>query len=97
MSFPPTLLIVPGLRDHVPDHWQTLLAKKLSPGRVVCSVSPLGRVDLSCAKRVAAIQQALQAIYGPVIVAAHSAGVISLEGKMVDRPHLVQARRILSI
>jgi citrate lyase subunit beta/citryl-CoA lyase len=27
--------------------------------------------------------------------ASPGAGVISLEGKMVDRPHLVQARRIL--
>lgn len=78
MSSPPALLIVPGLRDHVPDHWQTLLAKKLAPGRVVCYVPPLGRVDLSCAKRVAAIQQALQAIHDPVIVVAHSGGVISL-------------------
>jgi predicted alpha/beta hydrolase family esterase len=78
MSFPPTLLIIPGLRDHVPDHWQSLLAKKLAPSRVVCSVPPLGRVDLSCSKRVAAIQQSLQAIHGPVIAVAHSGGVISL-------------------
>ena len=25
----PTILIVPGLRDHVPEHWQTLLEQKL--------------------------------------------------------------------
>jgi predicted alpha/beta hydrolase family esterase len=24
-----TVLIVPGLRDHVPQHWQTLLASRL--------------------------------------------------------------------
>ena len=24
-----TILIVPGLREHVPEHWQTLLAAKL--------------------------------------------------------------------
>jgi predicted alpha/beta hydrolase family esterase len=24
-----TVLIVPGLRDHVPEHWQTLLASQL--------------------------------------------------------------------
>lgn len=25
----PTVVIVPGLRDHVPDHWQTHLAHEL--------------------------------------------------------------------
>lgn len=71
------LLIVPGLRDHVADHWQTLLARKLAHGRRVCPVPPMGREDLSCAKRVAAIQQSLDGIHGPVIVVAHSAGAIS--------------------
>ena len=26
----PTILIVPGLRDHVPAHWQTFLEQKLA-------------------------------------------------------------------
>jgi len=26
----PTVLIVPGLRDHVAQHWQTLLADRLA-------------------------------------------------------------------
>ena len=40
MSMDPraTVLIVPGLRDHVPQHWQTLLAAQLP--RVV-SVPPM--------------------------------------------------------
>ena len=31
----PTVVIVPGLRDHVADHWQTLLAAKLAKTRNV--------------------------------------------------------------
>ncbi|HEY6641354.1 RBBP9/YdeN family alpha/beta hydrolase [Povalibacter sp.] len=77
MSSPVPLLIVPGLRDHVADHWQTLLARKLAPQRLVCSVPPLGRENLSCEKRIDGIQQSLEFLQGPVIVIAHSGGVIS--------------------
>ena len=69
----PTILIVAGLREHVPDHWQTLLAAKLPR---VQSVAPLERDKLSCAARVDAIDRALAAIEGPVIIVAHSAGVM---------------------
>ena len=32
----PTIVIVPGLRDHMPEHWQTLLAEQLqAQGRAV--------------------------------------------------------------
>jgi predicted alpha/beta hydrolase family esterase len=68
-----TFLIIPGLREHVADHWQTLLAAKLPH---VHSVPPLETDKLSCAARVEAIQQALDAIDGPVILVAHSAGVM---------------------
>jgi predicted alpha/beta hydrolase family esterase len=70
-----TVLIVPGLREHVADHWQTLLAQKLPRVR---SVAPLEHDKLSCAARVAAIDRALASIEGPVIVVAHSAGVMML-------------------
>ena len=70
------ILIVPGLRDHVEDHWQTHLERKLSSVRKVVSVPPLETDKLSCAARVAAVQQAIEAIEGPLIVVAHSAGVI---------------------
>jgi predicted alpha/beta hydrolase family esterase len=69
----PTVLIVPGLREHVPDHWQTLLAAKLPRVR---SVAPLERDKLGCAARVDAIEQAMASIEGPVIIVAHSAGVM---------------------
>jgi uncharacterized protein len=68
-----TVLIVPGLRDHVPQHWQTLLAAQLP--RVV-SVPPMGRDDLDCGVRVAAIEHAAQAVDGPLIIVAHSGGCI---------------------
>jgi predicted alpha/beta hydrolase family esterase len=73
-----TIVIVPGLRDHVADHWQTLLAIRLAGTRAVCSVPPLGREDLSCARRVTAIQETLRHVKGAVIFVAHSAGVIML-------------------
>jgi hypothetical protein len=73
-----TVLIVPGLRDHVPDHWQTLLANKLAKTRRVHCVTPCGRENLDCAARVRAIQGALREIDGPVMLVAHSGGVIML-------------------
>lgn len=70
-----TVLLVPGLRDHVEDHWQTLLARRLPRVR---TVPPLGREDLDIDARVAAIEQAARGIRGPVQVVAHSAGVIAV-------------------
>jgi hypothetical protein len=69
----PTILMVPGLRDHVPEHWQTLLEQRLPNAR---SVPPLEHDKLSCAARVAALDAALASIDGPVILVAHSAGVM---------------------
>ncbi|KAF1697678.1 RBBP9/YdeN family alpha/beta hydrolase [Pseudoxanthomonas koreensis] len=68
-----TVLIVPGLRDHVPEHWQTLLAARLPRVR---TVPPLEQDRLSRAVRVDALDRALSAISGPVILVAHSAGVM---------------------
>lgn len=68
-----TVLIVPGLRDHVADHWQTLLAERLPNCR---TVPPLETDKLSLAARVEAIQHELERIDGPVVLVAHSAGVL---------------------
>lgn len=73
MSAAPTVLIVPGLRDHVDAHWQTLLAAELPRVR---TVPPMGREDLDCARKVAAIEREARAIDGPLIIVAHSGGVI---------------------
>lgn len=73
----PTVLIVPGLRDHVDAHWQTLLALDLeAQRRKVKTVPPMGRTDLDCAARVAAIERAAQAIAGPIVLVAHSGGCV---------------------
>lgn len=69
----PTVLIVPGLRDHVEDHWQTHLERKL-PNAL--SVPPLEHDKLSCAARVANLDAVLARIEGPVVLVAHSAGVL---------------------
>lgn len=70
-----TVLIVPGLRDHVPEHWQTLLQARL-PNAV--SMPPLQLERLSCAAQVQALEAALAQIAGRVILVAHSGGVITV-------------------
>jgi uncharacterized protein len=70
-----TVLIVPGLRDHVPEHWQTLLASRLP---CVCTVAPMGHNNLDCLARVEAIEEEAARIYGPIILVAHSGGVIAM-------------------
>jgi hypothetical protein len=69
----PTVVFVPGLRDHVADHWQTLLAAELPDSR---TVPPLTENGLSLAARVAALEATLAEVEGPVILVAHSAGVM---------------------
>ncbi len=73
MSTTPTILMVPGLRDHVEEHWQTILQNKIPGAR---SVPPLEIDKLSRDARVAALDKALSEIDGPVILVAHSAGVM---------------------
>ncbi len=70
-----TVLIVPGLRDHVERHWQTLLGRRLPRVRWV---PPMGRENLDCAARVRAIERCAQAVPGPLVVVAHSGGCIML-------------------
>ncbi|MBL1112895.1 alpha/beta hydrolase [Streptomyces sp. 110] len=70
----PTIVIVPGLRDHVPDHWQTILANKIENCR---SVSPLEKDRLACDAQVAALDAVLSDISGEVVLVAHSAGVMT--------------------
>jgi predicted alpha/beta hydrolase family esterase len=68
-----TILIVPGLREHVVEHWQTWLVSRLPSVR---TVAPMGRDDLDCARRVAAIEREATEIDGPLILVAHSGGTI---------------------
>ena len=72
---PPTVLIVPGLRDAVDRHWQTLLAAGRPDTR---SVPPMGRERIDCAERVEALEREAAAIEGPVVIVAHSGGCITV-------------------
>jgi predicted alpha/beta hydrolase family esterase len=68
-----SVLIVPGLRDQVANHWQTLLASRMPRAE---TVTPIGRENIDLDGRVAAIKAAAQRIGGPLIIVAHSAGCI---------------------
>ena len=81
-----TVLFVPGLRDHVAEHWQTLLAAEI-PGSI--TVEPLTEDRLSRQARVDALDAALSRIDGDVVIAAHSAGAL-----MVANWGLAPTRRI---
>jgi predicted alpha/beta hydrolase family esterase len=69
-----TTVIVPGLRGHVDDHWQTRLAAKL-PNTVVVPSFDREKRDLT--GRVADLQQVIEDAGAPVTIVAHSAGVLT--------------------
>lgn len=71
----PTVLVVPGLRDHVGAHWQTLLAAN---DPAIRSVPPMGRDDLGIARYVDAVERAAAAIDGPLLLVAHSGGCVAV-------------------
>lgn len=81
----PTIVFVPGLRDHVPDHWQTLLADRY-PGSV--TVPRLGGRVLSRTAWVDALDRTIGSVEGPAVLVAHSAGVMMVAhwAQSHDRP-----------
>src|SRR4051812_38335406 len=89
---PATIVLVPGLRDHVPQHWQTLLAQQL-PDAV--SVLPMGRDNLCCTSRVDALEAAIVQVAGPVILVAHSGGCITVAHWALRSPRAVDVRGAL--
>ncbi len=74
MTTAATVLLVPGLRDEAPGHWQSLYAAG-RPDAV--SLPALGRFNIDLAARMAQIEDAVQAIDGPVVIVAHSGGSIA--------------------
>jgi uncharacterized protein len=68
-----TVVLVPGLRGHVEDHWQTHLAASLPGAR---TVPPLGRADAGLQPRITLLDRAVEEVDGPVLLVAHSAGVL---------------------
>lgn len=69
----PTVVIVPGLRGHVAEHWQTHLAAGLPDSRTVESFS---REKQDLAGRVVDLDLVVREAIGPVVLVAHSAGVL---------------------
>jgi len=73
----PTVVIVPGLRDHMPDHWQTLLAERIQEmGGAVHIVPQIDQDKRLCSARVANLDRVVSGIDGPIILVAHSVGVL---------------------
>jgi predicted alpha/beta hydrolase family esterase len=71
---PPTFVIVPGLRGHVPEHWQTRLERRLANAIAVPRMPDDAPEKLSCAAWVAALERTLTPLAGPIVLVAHSAG-----------------------
>jgi predicted alpha/beta hydrolase family esterase len=69
----PVVILVPGLRGEVADHWQTHLAATLPNAR---TVPPLGRAEPSLHARVSQLQGIVAETPGPVVLVAHSAGCL---------------------
>lgn len=69
-----SVVIVPGLRDETPAHWQALLAQELPDVR---STPALGRANLDLDARIEAIEAAVSAATHPVVLVAHSGGCIA--------------------
>jgi predicted alpha/beta hydrolase family esterase len=70
----PTIVAVPGLRGGIPDHWQERMAAELPNVR---HLPTTGRGDHSLERRVADLQHEVEAARGPVVLVAHSAGVLT--------------------
>ena len=68
-----TVVLVPGLRGPVQDHWQTRLAATLPNVR---TVPPLGRNEPSLDARVAQLDRVVEDVAGPVVLVGHSAGAL---------------------
>jgi predicted alpha/beta hydrolase family esterase len=68
-----TVVVVPGLRGHVEDHWQTRLAASIPGAR---TVPPLGRTDPSLSARTRLLDEVVADVDGPVLLVAHSAGAL---------------------
>jgi uncharacterized protein len=68
-----TVVLVPGLRGHVEDHWQTRLAGSTPGAR---TVTPLGRADPSLSARMDLLDRVVADVDGPVLLVAHSAGAL---------------------
>jgi uncharacterized protein len=65
------VLLVPGLRDRIEEHWQTILQEKIENA---ISLTPMGRGNLSLEKRIDEMESMISTIDSPIIAMAHSGG-----------------------
>jgi len=70
----PTLVIVPGLGDSGPGHWQTLWAEKFGAARVRQD-DPAAPTPGAWAAR---LQEVVEATPGDLVLVGHSAGVLTI-------------------
>jgi predicted alpha/beta hydrolase family esterase len=75
LEIDPTVVIVPGLRDAMPEHWQSLLQLRLRHSYAVPRMERDSPDKLSCEAWVARLDATLARVGEPVVLVAHSAGV----------------------
>lgn len=83
------ILFVPGLRGHVSDHWQTLVAQDLTGSRTVPSE---GQDPLSREARVRNLHREIQRDKDSLFLVAHSAGVLIVAHWAAAHPELAAKR-----
>ena len=71
---PPTLVIVPGLADSSPDHWQTRWAEQFGAARVRQD-DPEAPTTQGWAAR---LQEVVETTPGDLVLVGHSAGVLTI-------------------
>lgn len=87
----PTVVIVPGFRDHMPEHWQSLLAERLQQqGRAVRIVPQIDHDKRLRSARVANLERVVSSIAGPVILVGHSVGCLITVHWAQETKHVVQ-------
>jgi predicted alpha/beta hydrolase family esterase len=69
-----TIVLVPGLRGYVRDHWQTHLEATLPKA---IGVPGLGNAYPNLDDRVALLNRVIEDVDGPITIVAHSAGVLT--------------------
>jgi len=73
MSVASPILIVPGLRDEMPDHWQSHYEREIGG----CVTVPRIHGDkLPCAAWVELLDRTIESMKAPPILVAHSAGAM---------------------
>lgn len=77
-SAKPAVVIIPGLRDHVDEHWQSYLAAELAADCQVLEVPTQTEDKLNLQRRLEAISNTLSQLNGPAVLVAHSAGCLML-------------------